>query len=665
MRAFDRSTPGFVKLMLLAATAVTSAAWADDVTIEATPLWERQVPGANPYPMRVEISNSGPDTRGILRARTLNWEMNYPIELPKGAKKTLVAYPCNVSTMGEVTFEIQTEFERVRKTASVETGLEGVATIGMISDAPGLAAFVRSDPTPDSGRPPTVGVLEPEETGAIRDVYVKPQDAPDRPAGYTGMGALVLGEGSDRLTDAQIAAIRTWNLSGGDLVFVGGASAPTLNDPRWRDILPLVPSGVKAVPGDYFSLPATVTTTIGSLSPLSQVDRTPGYVVSASRPHGLGRVVLLTYNPFEKPIEASPRRKDLFLQIFRGRDASRNANLITQAIGSGDNTQVITTTTTMAGPGRTVVVRRIGASTTERDPFNAQLPSTPKVFWILAAYFVLVVPVNLIVLRLLKRGEWAWLTTPLISVAFASIFFTAAGDLYEARLSVATRGLFVGQEGAPTGYVLAKSQIFFPRGGSYDLEFDGVDQVRTVQDTFGRSMNPFDRSELFEEMSPIDVGHIEAPDMRVPNLAFREFTFREAIPMQADRSEVAGRGAAWFVSSGNPSNDGKALVGRIVNRSPYTLRDGMISLGSGRIVALSRNTLAPGESVDFSVPLNPTTERITDPVWVGLSPIDDRVLLVGTLEGFRAGPRLGRLVQERSPMKFVYGLNLKRPRDGS
>ncbi|HRF58926.1 MAG TPA: hypothetical protein PLH94_03305 [Fimbriimonadaceae bacterium] len=645
-----QSIAGFCRLGLLAAASVATGAWAAGVTLEATPLWERMVPGPTPYPMRVNVTNSGPDTRGILRVRTLDWETSYPIELPNGSKKTWVIYPCNVSAIGEITFEMQTEFQRFRETKNVEQSVDGGTSVGMIADAPGLASFLRRDPPGGESNPRPEAMMIGE--GAIRDVYVRPDLAPDRPVGYGGLGTLILGEGSERLTDAQIAAIRTWSLIGGDLVFVGGASSPVLADPRWRDLLPLKPSGVQVVPGASFGIQSDVTVTQGTLSPLSRADNASGFVKSAWRPHGLGRVVLLTFNPFEKPIEASPKRRDLVLNVLRQEPRVSPSNLIAQAVGMGDYLE-----TTVIRSGRPLTAQ----ASEERDPFDAQLPPTTKVFWILAAYFVLVVPVNLIVLRLLKRGEWAWISTPLISVAFASFFFTSAGDLYQAKLSVATRGLFVAQEGDRTGYVLAKSQVFFPRGGSYDLGFQGVDQVRSVQETT-RFRNPFDRSELFEEMKPIDIGQVKAPAMSVPNLAFREFTFREIVPLGVPSSPDPGAGG-WFQSTGKVSADGLSLVGKLVNRSPYSLDQGMISLGSGRVVVLSKSILGPGESVDFSVPLNPTSVPITDEVWIQLAPYDDRVLLVGMLSGFRAGPQLGRLVDDRSPMWLVYGLNLKRPED--
>ena len=115
------------------------------------------------------------------------------------------------------------------------------------------------------------------------------------------------------------------------------------------------------------------------------------------------------------------------------------------------------------------------------DPFNTKLPPTTKVLWILCTYFVVIIPINFLLLKKLKRGEWAWFTAPVISLSFAGAFFAAASDLYSAKLSTATQGLLVATAHTPETLFFGKSQLFFPRGGEYDLKLQNLDSLGAGQ----------------------------------------------------------------------------------------------------------------------------------------------------------------------------------------
>ena len=71
---------------------------------------------------------------------------------------------------------------------------------------------------------------------------------------------------------------------------------------------------------------------------------------------------------------------------------------------------------------------------------RATLPPASQMLMVLAIYFVVVVPVNFLVLKKLGRGEWAWFTAPIISLIFAGVLFSRAQNLYSAKMSTASAG---------------------------------------------------------------------------------------------------------------------------------------------------------------------------------------------------------------------------------
>ncbi len=211
------------------------------------------------------------------------------------------------------------------------------------------------------------------------------------------------------------------------------------------------------------------------------------------------------------------------------------------------------------------------------SPFSAKVPETGVVLGILLLYFVLEVPVNLLILRKLGKGELAWITSPVISLAFAFVFFRFSSGLYAANLSVATSGVLVQHQGDATGTFLGNTQIFFPQGGRYDLRLEGIEAVFT-EDRFTGNPNQIP---AMASLGMVDDGEVRAPSAAVTNLAFREFSFVQTIPTKD------------LVAIKLKRTNGKVTGVEIQNRSPYRLdRTGVIL----NAASFSVGTLQPGES---------------------------------------------------------------------
>ncbi len=593
-------------------------------------------PMADTMAMTILLENDGPDVAGVLSVTGEGMETSYPVELPRGARKKLLTLPS--ATYGELRFTLQTGGKDVVRTTMATFMDNTGGSAVLIGDDSGGLAFLRAKRN------------EGRQTVAARDVYVTPEEAPGRPVAYRRYNAIVLGPGAERMGDEAVAALKEYAIGGGTVVVLGGASAPILEDKRWAPVLPgrgwrpktlgasavLAKIGGAPVPGAFTVLSPE------QLAAGARVSSENGTALETEVGLGLGRVVVLGYSPLEPPLSTWEGRAKAFGHLVRASETNRANAFVNTFLGAsgqrpGTVTYMMSSTSggpppmavPAAGPG---VYSTTTYSTTEQrgDPFSTTLPPTGTVFGILAAYFVLVVPVSFLVLRKLKRGELAWITAPLLSLGFAGLLFRSAQSLYSASLSSASQGVVVLQQGSPDAMFYGTSQMFFPRGGVYDLKLKGVDSLNGVQDPdgYGYGSNPLAGFNL------VDVGEVLTPRLEADNLAFREMSYIQRLD--------------------NPDWIPFAKVGgkeRVENLSPNTFSG---ALANGPYLSTAVD-LPPGGSAD--VPLG-TGDRI--PEGGSLDPRDarnftrsGRIALSGTLVGFRPGPQIGKEVAGRNEVRVL------------
>ncbi len=576
--------------------------------------------------MTVELQNDGPDARGVLQVSGGAGPTSYPLELPRGARKRIVTFP--TVPWGELEFTLSTDRGAVvkRLPASGMPQMPGGSAVLIGDDSGGLAFLRRQTLDKAAGRP--------EQSIQARDAYVKPEDAPGRPLAYRAFNAVFLGPGAERMGDEAVEALKRYAIGGGSIVFLGGASAPILEDPRWAAVLPgrnwkpktlgrsatLASLGGSPVPGPFTVL-APAQRAVGS-----RERREGETVLESERSLGLGNVVVLGYSPLEPPLNAWDGRTRLMARRIRSGDTQRARQFVGGYMHTDPQEAYYAGSSGVARPAFGSPQENLG------DPFSTKLPATSAVFGILGLYFVLVVPVSFLVLRKMKRGELAWITAPALSLGFAALLFQSAQGLYSAALSSASQGVLVVQQGVPGAMFYGTSQLFFPRGGVYDLKLSGVDSLSGVQQEnqyygYGGRGN----TEGLEGFNLVDTGEMVAPRLEASNLAFRELSYSQKV--EADD---------WFRFS--VQGGGKV---RVENRSPYDF--------SGRLVdgeyAGTSFDLAPGSSK-----IVPTRQGESLPKGADLggndvrnfTRSDGRIALSGALRGFRPGPQLGKEVESRS-----------------
>lgn len=524
------------------------------VEIDAKPLLGKTPAANGAFPIAVQLVSRQGNYQGTLSVSVGRFgnkrEYLYPIDLPAGARKVVVATPI-VSRYGDVaTIRFSARGVNVQTRLPIDRVLEVDQLAVVVGDAIGglqVLKQVRAIQNPFylefSTNRPMQGVYEV--------AYCPPDLFPEQAIGLSGAQMIVLTAGAERLRAEQWAALRQWVMLGGTLVVSGGAGALYLQTPALRAMLPVEPQGTREVAqltavGRWLDTRpptgrATITQarlTAGQI--LAQQDGTP---LIAVRPYGLGAIVFLAFSPIEQPMSGYDARVRFWQKIV---DAA-----------------------TGYAPSFNIAALHNEQSGYSSDPWSGQITSTAKadidppsvllIVVLLSAYFMLVVPINYWTLKRLRALDWAWVTTPLIALIFVGVLWQLTGDLYRKSLSSKVQTVLIAQAGTPDAYAVNSALFFFPRAGVFDLQFDQSDMVEVgVEDMRGVGIGQTAAIRTIEG----DPKRVDA--YRVSNLSFQWFRYTRSVQLQGSIEgslRLTKRGGNWRLS------------GVVRNRLPYELRE--------------------------------------------------------------------------------------------
>lgn len=582
-------------LVFLFAAATSLAA---DLSLSIQPLFEGRSQTNGPNPFVATVANRGADAVGhVATEMGQSGSVLHPVNLPRGSVKRITLIVPVSAQYEQIRVTLDTDQGRVSKVIQPEYGYSGAGGALQIGGSSGDMAFLAQK---------TV-------------MHVGAAAAPERPILYSGFDYVVLGESAERMSDAASRALQVYLVAGGRVLLLGGASSPILHDPRWTPILPMRPTGVREVrvPTSVEKwwgrpMPDTpITVTVGPVASSSQVRVTAPVPLVVERAVGQGLVVQFAFNPFDEPLRTWPGLEKLFARYLPPSSGA------IQSIGR--YSQYEQSTAIPGSPGAT----SMPAPLPQQDAFTLEVPPWGKMLTLLIAYAVVVVPVNLLLLRKVRRSEWAWLTAPLVSVGFAGAFFSFAGDLYRTPLSTATDGTLTWDARLPEGYFTGRTQLFVPRGGRYDLGLTGIDFLgNEAYDEYGMGTSQRTALDL------VDTGSYSAPKARFTNLTYHSVVYAQIVPT-----------GGWLRTAVAPRKGNRVQL-KITNGSPYPWSH-LELRAPGAKHTLSK--LPPGETwiVPQEITLNDSRK-----------PTQPSLLLVGTLEGFRPGPQLGRDVTRVGGTRF-------------
>lgn len=569
---------------------IAVAAQAADLSLSIQPLFEGRSQINGPTPYIATVANRGPDAVGRVVVRIeSSGNVLHPVNLPRGSTKRVTLILPVSAQYSQVQITLDTDQGRVSKQILPQYGYGGQGGGLLIGGSSGDMAFLNPQPT--------------QHVGA--------DAAPERPILYSGFDFVVLGESAERMSDAATRALQIYLVAGGKILLVGGASSPLLHDPRWVPLLPMHPTGVRdvRVPTSVEKLwgrpmPETpITLTLGKVADSSQVRATGPVPLVVERSAGQGLVVQFAFNPFDEPLRTWSGLTKLFARYLPpgsgsiqmlGRDHRYedfgNSGMPTSAI---------------------VVVPGSPPQPLVQDAFTLEMPPWSKMLTLLIAYALIVVPVNLLVLRRMRKSELAWVTAPLVSLGFAGAFFSLAGDLYKTPLSTASTGSLIWDTRLPEGYFSGTTQMFVPRGGRYDLELEGIDYLGTTQ------FNDYSMRASRATPDLVDTGTYSAPNARFANLTYQSVVYGQIVPTQS-----------WLRTTSEPLPRRRIKL-KITNGSPHVWSS-LVLQGPNGHQTLPK--LLPGATWTLAEPISMTDNR---------KPTRPPLQLTGVLEGFRPGPQLG------------------------
>lgn len=299
----------------------------------------------------------------------------------------------------------------------------------------------------------SLGDLKPLD-GVTRLVPLRPADLPDQPQGWQPLDALVIaGADTGELTAAQRAALGVWLAEGGKLLVTGGSNWQ-MSAAGLTEFLPLAPESTRRVETltelqSYFradaALTGSVTLSTGALHQDAQVlVEQDGIPLLTRRVIGFGEVYYLAADPGLAPLKDWDGMEAIYSHLL-----GVNIPPPRWAEWPWENSATDNALATLPELG---------------------LPSFLLICGWLGFYLLVIGPFNFIVLRQLKRPEWAWLTIPALVMAFTA-FAYVSGFLYRGTRPTLNRLMVAqGWDTTPLAHANAVVGLYSPTRARYDLE---------------------------------------------------------------------------------------------------------------------------------------------------------------------------------------------------
>ncbi len=348
-------------------------------------------------PIRIELNNLDDDFTGNLIVQLKDGQIVYrtPVDLPARAKQLYTIYVFLPETLDELEFYLQTGGRKIDfEVITVSTpAVESTRFIALLSSERGTHEHLAHRE-------------EDDRAEIFREVvYTSSIYLPKSWVGMQNIDTLIW-DGNDNLvlTPEQEKALDQWIQMGGTLVLACGERWQMLNSSALRLYSPVTMDGSIVLPAkqnlstvnensDPVLLPSVVAAT-GELLDDPKINvriKAGDHPFLVERPWGAGKVVWVASSLREPLFE--PVYQEIFLTYL----ASNNLSFTPLMI---DNLDAAITSFL-------------------RWMVQAELPSTGFVAMYLGLYIIILVPVNYLVFRSIKRLEWAWFTIPVWAVIFA------------------------------------------------------------------------------------------------------------------------------------------------------------------------------------------------------------------------------------------------------
>jgi hypothetical protein len=405
--------------------------------------------------IEVRMVNNGPAVSGELRlagGSQGQTRFGRAVDLPTQSDKTEVLYAQPPAFGSELEIVLASGEQKVASTkAKFSISDTTRLVIAVVAERPeDIIGGLRLPPNQNQVAPLIMGIA--------------PEDLPERVEGWNMLDRLIWHDvPADRLSSDQLKALRGWVANGGRLIIAAGTGGPRTLAAFPDALLPYRPTATTEIPASALagllgeipesavSLPALT----GELAEGRALATVGDRVVAAERSYGTGQVTLLGFDPgwiVDPDTEDRLWRRLLPPRSFGG------------LIFSDDNMLV---------------------SAVSQLPSLA-LPPIGGLIILLGAYILLIGPINYLVLRRLDRREWAWLTMPVLVVAFTVGAYGIGSALRGNDVIVNEVAIVAGAPGATEGTGQVYVGIFSPSRGRYQVSVPGGALLSApINDFFG------------------------------------------------------------------------------------------------------------------------------------------------------------------------------------
>ena len=428
-------------LTLAAGPLALTGAAAGGLTMNARILLQGHARAGSWAAIEVDLANDGPAIQGELRmdgGSPSNARYAMSVDLPTGSRQTYVLHAQPPLFGRNVKVDLVSG-DQVVETVNVAYLVHDASqlVVGVLAEKPaGIVSQIHLPVSPIAAAP------------AIVPLTIA--DLPERAEGWGVLDRLVWQDiDSNQLTTEQLDALRRWLAAGGRLVVVGGSAGIGTLSALPDDILPfrptatvdLDPSTLTSVlgqlPAGATELPAMAGALARGRALITSGDR----AVAAEVAYGNGRVTILGFDPTTAWLAESKGVDALWRGILPER--SGDSSILV------DDSQLVQ------------AVYQLPA---------LALPPTSGLLIIIAAYILIIGPINYLILRRLDRRELAWITMPVLVLGFSAASFGYGALLRGTDVVINEVAIVRGAPDATEATAQVYFGIFSPTRATYQVQ---------------------------------------------------------------------------------------------------------------------------------------------------------------------------------------------------
>ena len=561
--------------VMLTAAGSALAQTAAGLSMSVQPAFGGEFKYGHWLPVFVTLENSVSDLNAELRAQITgqSGQLNFvvPAELPTGSRKrfTLYTLPNNFSRSIKVDL-VQDDAELTSQTVDIASVPNDRYFIGVIGDETANLSVLSSIKLP--GRRDNPELLN-----------ITLAEIPDRAEGLSLFDALILNAvDTGQLSPNQQSALQQWVVSGGRLVLGGGSSTALTLSGLPHDLQPVTLLGqqeVSALPAleQYAdrAIPMAGPFLLAAVEPVEEaatqlsetINNTGQLPLIVERKLGRGSIDFIALD-----ITGAPFSDWAGVTDFAER-------LLSPGAAWPDNLPPDVAPHQMRDSQITSALSNLP---------TLDLPSIRFLGILLIGYIILVGPLNYLVLRRLDRLAWAWITIPLLTLAFTGLAYSVSYQLRGSDIIVNQLSIMeLSQDGQVTDtqtYV----GIFSPSRQAYNVEVEGRPLLRPLGEGY---YDPWSGEVRVGNMSVVQSEPAQVSGLTVNQWSIQSFVAETSLPNPPQLEAQI-------------DIDRERLTGRLVNQSPNTLEDVVIIFNMD---FQKLGDIAPGQSV--AIDFDFTTQR--------------------------------------------------------